>query len=163
MDYFQGVVAEYLRANRQTFVNPEFHIQLNKDEKMPAKGTSWIVDLLAVNFRKHTVHLCEVTYSQSLNALLKRLTAWSKNWPEMLDALRRDASLPSDWPVRPWIFIPKSLIGKFVDKFREEIPDFPVVPLITPLEMALPWKFCTWDREGEKPKTGYKIPNEMQE
>ncbi len=121
------------------------------------------MDLLAVNFRKHTVHLCEVTYSQSLNALLGRLAAWSKNWSEVLVVLQRDASLPPDWVVRPWIFIPETLIKTFVVKFREEIPGFPVVPLITPLEMTVPWQFCTYNRENEKPKTTYDIPKEMQE
>ena len=106
MDYFQGVVAEYLRANRATFVNPEFLLQLDEIQKMPTKGTSWYVDLLAVNFRKQAVYLCEVTYSTTLEALMGRLAGWSTHWPQVLAALHRDAALPQDWPVQPWIVIP---------------------------------------------------------
>jgi hypothetical protein len=37
MDYFQGVVTEYLRANRATFVNTERLVQFQLGDA-PAKG-----------------------------------------------------------------------------------------------------------------------------
>lgn len=165
MDYFQGIVTEYLRANRQTFVNPEFFLQLIKGEKMPTKGTSWYVDALAVNFGEQTIYLCEVTYSKSLSALLNRLGEWSTHWPELLTSLQRDASIPAEWPVRPWVFIPKDLIEKFIKKLKLEVPALSVVPRaprITPLEMTLPWRYCTYNREGEEPKACFGIPDYMQ-
>jgi hypothetical protein len=83
MDYYQGVVMEYLRADRSVFINPEFLIQI-KPGKKPPKGSSWYCDVLAVKFGSDssdptTVYLCEVTYSQTLQGLMKRLKAWNDN------------------------------------------------------------------------------------
>lgn len=160
MDYYQGVVSEYLRADRSIFLNPEFLLQLDEDEKMPKKGRSWYVDLLAADFRTSTVFLCEVTYSRTLVALLERLAGWSQHWPGVLAALHRDAHLPEDWKVRPWVFIPTQSISTFLNKYHLELPSFPATPLITPLEMTAPWEYCTYDRRGEKPKPDI-VPSEM--
>jgi len=65
VDYFQSVVTDYLRANRSTFLNTECLLQLQPWDS-PRKGESWICDVVAVNFHKSTVYLCEVTYSKSL-------------------------------------------------------------------------------------------------
>ncbi len=40
MDYFQGVVTEYLRAKRSVFVNTEFMISLDEGDK-PKKDRHW--------------------------------------------------------------------------------------------------------------------------
>ncbi len=129
MDYFQGVVAEYLRANRQTFVNPEFFLQLNKDEKMPTKGTSWYVDMLAVNFRKHTVHLCEVTYSQSLNALLGRLSCLVKKLVTRCWLCSNVMRLCRQigW-YEPWIFIPENYDQDVCPNSAKNTEDFRLSP-----------------------------------
>ena len=162
MDYYQGVVEEYLRADRSVFVNPEFCLQLAEDKPMPEKGTSWYVDLLAVDFRLNTAFLCEVTYSHTMTALVRRLAAWSNHWTDIAVVLQRDAHLPGSFLMRPWVFIPAGLIETFVRKFRTEVPNSPFIPVITPLEMTGPWQYCTWDRHGEAPKSAYGIPVEMQ-
>lgn len=158
MDYFQGVVAEYLRANRGTFINPEFFLPLDGEQKSPPKNSSWYVDILAISVAERTVFLCEVTYSQSLAALLRRLAQWSTNWARILDALHRDSGIPKEWAVRPWIFIPTDAIPRLVTR----LPQLPIPPRVTPLEMTVPWLYCTWDRRGEnlalKPSS---IPTEM--
>jgi hypothetical protein len=156
MDYFQGVVAEYLRANRSTFVNPEFWLTLKADIKEPPKDTSWFVDLLAVNFTDSTVYLCEVTYAKNPAALIKRLAAWAANWPELVDALQRDAHIPGHWTVRPWLFVPEVAIPALLPR----LPISLVIPKVTPLEMTLPWKFKYWNHvsEFEKPAS---IPPQM--
>jgi hypothetical protein len=41
MDYFQGVVTDYLRANRATFVNTECCIQLNPGPNPDTGGPHW--------------------------------------------------------------------------------------------------------------------------
>jgi hypothetical protein len=149
MGYYQEIVSEYLRADRATFINPEFCLQLNGAEKEPIKGSSWYVDLVAINLKERTTFLCEVSYSQTLSALLKRLHSWSEHWTGIVAALNRDTgtTLP-DWEVRPWIFIPEVLVTRFVEK----APKLPVVPRITTLEMTQPWQYCTWDRRGEANK-----------
>lgn len=156
MDYFQGVVGEYLRANRATFVNPEFCLMLDAGVKSPPKGRSWYVDLLAVCFPDTTAYLCEVTYDKAAGAMIKRLTAWSLHWPTLVNAVRRDGGVPDSWNVRPWLFVPEVGIANLVSK----LPALPITPRITPLEMTQPWNYCGWDRHGEADKPAV-IPVEM--
>ena len=47
MDYFQGIVADYLSADRSMYVKPECCIQLDSGEKLVA-GRHWYCDVLAV-------------------------------------------------------------------------------------------------------------------
>lgn len=76
MDYFQGVVTEFLRANRSTFVNTECLIQLEPGDT-PEKDRHWFCDVIALNLAEKTIYLCEVSYSGTLAALIKRLRAWA--------------------------------------------------------------------------------------
>ena len=46
MDYFEGVVTDYLSADRAMFVNPQCRIQLNAGDT-PNKGEHWYCDILA--------------------------------------------------------------------------------------------------------------------
>jgi hypothetical protein len=118
MAYYQDIVGEYLRADRSIFINQEFAIQLDEGVAQPKKGRSWICDAVAVDFRKKAVFLCEVTYSQTLSALLGRLKSWTQNWQGVTDALYRDSCIPHCYTVRPWVFLPESLIEAFVKKYR---------------------------------------------
>ena len=152
MDYYQGVVTEYLRADRSVFVNPECFIQIIKGRK-PPKGSSWYCDILAVQFGSEQsgpsgVFLCEVTYSESLSALIKRLRAWNHNWEEIRKALVEYSHLPSDWPVRPWLFVPEDKVGKkcaqkLVDVLKQldAREGLKFTPRITSLEMVQPWAY----------------------
>ncbi len=149
MDYFQGVVTEYLRANRATFVNTEFMLQLDEGE-VYHKGRHWYVDVVAVNHQESTVELCEISYSKSLQAMLARLAAWRTHWPGVVHALMRDSGLKGDWVVRPRVFIPSARL----ELLNEKLAAVPVTagpeprmpaPRITPLEEILPWKYRSWN------------------
>jgi hypothetical protein len=61
VDYYQRVVAEFLRADKAMLVNPECSIQFVPG-RVPPKGTSWYCDVMAANFRERRAYLCEVTY-----------------------------------------------------------------------------------------------------
>lgn len=146
MDYYQGVVVDYLRADRAMFVNTEHLIQLDDGLNQEKKGRHWYCDVMAVNFREHTIYLGEITYSKTLSALLKRLSAWSENWEELRQALIRDASLPTDWSVIPWAFVPGNLIELLRVRLAERGLDGVVsggmpCPMITALEDTSPWKY----------------------
>ena len=143
MDYFQGVVADYLKANRCTFINPEFCFSLGPDLATAPKGTSWWVDVLAVNFAEERAYLCEVSFSKTLAAMLKRLGQWSAKWDEVQTAVRRDAHLSEGWSMTPWVFVPEAQLSII----KARMPQFPIKPPITALEDTVPWKHCTWDRK----------------
>lgn len=153
MDYFQGVVTEFLRSNRATFVNTECCIQLDPTPE-PLKGRHWYCDAVAASFQDKTLYLCEVTYSRSLQALVRRLQAWDASWPLLCEAVYRDCAVPSDWGVQPWAFVPGGLRELLVAKLTavgigqgraQQMP----LPRITSLEEILPWKYSNWNRPAE--------------
>lgn len=150
MDYYQGVVTEFLRADRATFINTEFCIQLSDDPNKFEKGRHWFCDAVAINFREETIYLCEVTFAQNPAALLNRLQAWATHWDEVPIAIRRYASLGAvleAYTVRPWLFVPK--IGRISLETKISKASLPFVPRITNLEETAPWKYRSWDRRDE--------------
>ena len=149
MDYYQGVVTEFLRADRATFVNPECPIQMARSAA-PPKGTSWYCDVVAVNFRERKVYLCEVTYSTALHPLLRRLRAWSTNWSAVCSAIFRDCSVPEDWKIQPWVFIPKKSRALLEEKLKSltnvgDVEGNMPLPLIKDLEEVAPCEY-SYDR-----------------
>lgn len=150
MDYFQGVVANYLSADPAIFVQPEACIRLHPDRRLK-KGEHWYCDILAVSFREQTVYLCEVTLSRTLTALLKRLSEWDANWAEVCIAVRRDNRIPNEWHVRPWAFVPsaqKELLSRGVSALLGSCAGVDRIPrpLVTGLEDVVPWLY-SWPNE----------------
>jgi hypothetical protein len=153
LDYFQGVVTEYLRADRCVFVNTECLIQLDEGDKQ-IKNRHWFCDAMAVNFREQTIFLCEITYSTTMQSLLARLSAWQQNWEELTAAVLRDSCVPKDWKVQPWLFIPEAHHAVFTKKSSKGAPAAGVSsempsPRVTYLEAVVPWKYRTWDRKTD--------------
>ncbi len=163
MDFYENVMAHYLRSDRATFVNLECCIQLNQAANPDASGPHWYCDAVAVDFRNKAVFLCEISYSKGLHSLTKRLREWHEDWEKICYALVRDSFLSKEWPVRPWLFVPEQLLPLLLQRFDEIRADrrLKFVPRITPLEMIQPWRFQSWNRIGEaiKPDT---IPKAMQ-
>lgn len=151
MDYYQGVVTDYLRADRAMFVNTECCLQLNAAANPDNSGPHWYCDAVAVNFRESKVYLCETSYSKSLDALVKRLKAWADNWPALRLAIARDCCVPAAWEVQPWLFVP----GERREMLEVKLKTFVVgggeasampSPLVTSLEDVAPWKYSSWNR-----------------
>lgn len=164
MDYYQGVVTEYLRADRAIFLNTECCIQLNAGANPDTTGPHWFCDAVAVDFRAEVVFLCEVSYARGLGALLRRLSEWNREWSKVRAAVVRDCSLPARWPVRPWLFIPEECVSSAIAGIQglrgvDGVAPLPI-PRITTLEMIAPWKYRSWDRAGEKEKPNV-IPEGM--
>lgn len=164
MDYYQGIVVEYLRSDRAIFVNPECTIQL-KEGRMPAKNEFWYCDVVAIDLRHKTVFLCEVTYAVGMSNLIKRLKSWNDNWGGVCAALVRDCRIQSEWEVRPWVFVPEDFVKPLLEKMKQQVqgPDglLAFKPRITTLESVQPWKFKFdhLDSMTDKSKSG--IPEEM--
>ena len=150
MDYFQGVVTEYLRANRAVFVNTECLIQLDAGDRL-LKDRHWYCDAMAVNFKESSVYLCEITYSSTMQSLMARLQAWQDHWAEFKQAVSRDSGVPGGWAVQAWVFIPQKHHGSF-EKRIAQLKSKPGVdnqmprPRVTHLESVMPWEYRTWDR-----------------
>ena len=120
MDFYQGVVVDYLRPNRATFVNTEYCIPLNPGTNPDTSGPHWYCDAVALDCKAKTVFLCEISFETRLSKLAQRLKAWHENWDSLCEGLRRDsypAEIGGSWPVRPWLFIP----GEFIDHLTKAL------------------------------------------
>jgi hypothetical protein len=163
LDYYQGVVVEYLRADRTLFLNPEYCIQL--DEGTAQGGRHWFCDTVVLDCRSKAMFLCEVTFAQRCPALLKRLKEWHDNWPAVVSAVTRLSKFEpagGTWPLRPWIFIPQRDVDFVLTKLKAFSPETETLlfkPRITPLEMVQPWAY-KWEREGEDLEQKKHIPPE---
>lgn len=153
MDYFQGVVREFLQSDRALFVQDELVIDLDADEARPQgknlKGRHWICDVAAVNLREECLYLGEVTFSESLQALTTRLQSWAMVWPELCEALARDSGIDPSWKVIPWTFIPQErheLLQRRLEAMDRigDSPGFMPIPRVTYLEDVVPWKHKSW-------------------
>jgi hypothetical protein len=147
MDYFQGVVAEYLRADRACFINPEFWLRGNLERKSAYEKPHWFVDVLAIHMKHKCAYLCEVTYAKRPTALLGRLQGWRDHWSVLGQTLRQDTAIPADWDVKPWIFAPAAVL----DSVKGSILKLHPAARMSPLEEILPWLYCTWDRKEDLP------------
>ena len=162
MDFYHGVVLDYLRADRAIFLNTECCIQLKKAVNPDKSGPHWYCDAVACDFRTPCIYLCEFSYSRQLGSLLKRLKQWNDNWQDLRCALTRDCCITADWSARPWLFVPVHLVELLVSRLQQ-MQDSASTPKITTLEMVQPWKYKSWDRQGEdcKEKENAGIPPEM--
>lgn len=167
MDYYQGVVLDYLRTDRAIFVNSECCIQLNEG-RSPVKDEHWFCDAVAVDFGAEptpTVFLCETSYAAGLGKLIHRLKAWSEHWDGVRKALQRDCKVPSGWPVRPWLFVPEKAIEKLVERVNllTGADGHPILrPRITTLESVQPWRRTSWlHKDCDTDKSKSAIPEEM--
>ncbi|SUZ36725.1 hypothetical protein [Xanthomonas arboricola] len=52
MDHFEGVVLDYLRADRALFVNSQCCIQLNEGANPDTSGPHWYCDAVGVSFKE---------------------------------------------------------------------------------------------------------------
>lgn len=149
MDYFEGVVFEFLRADRTLFINTQCCIQLNPSDNPDTSGPHWYCDAIAVCIKRKTAYLCEITYASSPHSLFKRIKAWDSNWALVRKALARDSGVPEEWTVIPWIFVPNSNIPK-VEVFTFTLPagNMPR-PKIQSLESVMPWLYRSWNRSSE--------------
>lgn len=163
VDYYQGVVVDYLRADRTVFVNTECCIQLHEG-RTAAKNEHWYCDALAIDLRGPTVFLCEVSYANGLNTLLRRLKMWAPRWDDVRAALVRDSRVDPTWNVRPWLFVPKDLVKCLVRGLASVGAEkgVPFEPRITTLESAQPWRYTSWDHQDAlTDKSDTDIPLEM--
>ncbi len=144
MDNFEGVVLDYLRADRRLFINAQCCIQLNPGGNPDTSGLHWYCDAVAVSVRDRAAYLCEISYAARLPALLGRLKSWDQHWLALKEALARDCGIPADWPLQPWLFVPNDRVDRLLLGTRA-LSLMPK-PRITALEEVLPWRYRSWDR-----------------
>lgn len=148
MDFFHGVVRDYLRASPTRFVNAECLLRLDETPN-PRKDRHWYCDFLTIDFSDRTVYLCEVTYARNPQALLKRLRAWLQHWQLLKLGIRRDCQVDETWTFAVWLFLPEAaqtVVNAKVEAMLSEFqpPDRPSIRFET-TESVLPWKYRSWN------------------
>lgn len=153
MDHFEGVVLDYLRADRALFVNSQCCIQLNEGANPDTSGPHWYCDAVAVSFKELAAYLCEITYAARAPSLLGRLRGWDEHWEGVKAALVRDSGVPADWSVRPWLFVPQA----HAERLKSSLASLGTLPSprITFLEEVVPWRYRSWNRGA------YEDPSEQ--
>ncbi|MCE4344118.1 hypothetical protein [Xanthomonas hortorum] len=73
MDHFEGVVLDYLRADRALFVNSQCCIQLNEGANPDTSGPCWHCDAVVVSFKEQAACLCEI----DVHPILSSASVWS--------------------------------------------------------------------------------------
>lgn len=147
MDYYQGVVQEYLTADRRIFVSPEYWFALDEGPH-GLKGRNWFIDILAIDLSRNTVTLCEVTFSKTAAALMKRLREWSQHWPEVRERIAYVSGLPDGMTFEVRVFTPgyDDLATKLQKRLQSEQLAFQ--PTVTKLEEVAPWRYKPHQRDG---------------
>lgn len=149
MDYFEGVVTEYLRADRSLFVNAQCCIQLNPGANPDTSGPHWYCDAVAICLKNSTAYLCETSYASPPSSLFKRISSWNRDWLLLREALARDSGIPTSWTVRPWLFVHPDMVPK-VEAYATALPASPMpAPKVTSLNRVLPWNYRSWDRQPD--------------
>jgi hypothetical protein len=111
---------------------------------------------MAINIREHTVYLCEVSYSKTLHALVRRLEAWSREWPKLCNAIVRDYLLsesePVPWRFQPWVFVPETLrptltqrLAALASSSSSAGTDVMPAPKVYSFEEVGPWNFTPYN------------------
>jgi hypothetical protein len=158
MDYYQGIVTEYLRADRALFINTEYLIQLKPGHHPDSTGHHWYCDAAALDMQDRTAWLCETTFARPPATLLKRLTEWQAQWADVCGAIRRMSNLGDGWQFRVWLFVPIECLEGLLPKLARFTD---LRPKITTLEMVQPWRYHSWDHRDTPEGKPDIIPMEM--
>ncbi len=152
MEYYQGIVADYVSADRATFVANEYLLELER-----GKQPYWWIDTLAVSLKEETAYLCEVTFSKQLSKIAGKVRAFYENMEGISAALHREASIPSTWKITPWLFVPRLNGPQLVERLQPAL-----IAKITYLEDVAPWIYPNGWRDGEPTKPYADIPEQFQ-
>lgn len=148
MDHYKNAVMDYLQSDPALFVNTACCLELEKTVGSEKVRHRCSCDTVAIDLRHGAVYLCDVALDQKQQLLLKKLSAWTKNWDSITAALRRGCKIPADWRVHVWLFVPKDLI-EMLDEKLEQLRGtvgarFKVK--LTALEDVQPWRISGWER-----------------
>jgi hypothetical protein len=148
MEHYKTVVMDYLQSDRAVFVNAECCLPLDDPADSEKRVERCSCDAVAIDLRHGAVYLCETALDDQLQSLMRKLSAWTKNWDSIRAALQRDCKLPANWRVHVWLFVPRGSIdmldGK-LEHLRQTIGSRFKVKL-TVLEDVQPWRFSSWER-----------------
>ena len=133
MDLYQDLVGRQLQCDPAVFLHHDVAIRLEG----AAKGSRWVIDLLAVHFKDQRVCLCELELSRDLGRLIRRLQRWDARWPEIHAAITATTGIPATWPFEVRLFLPSHHQGsEQLDRLAlQQMP----TPRITWLEAVAPW------------------------
>jgi len=148
MDHYKILVMDYLQSDRAVFLNRESCLELTEIAGPEKTLQHCFCDAVAIDLRHGAVYLCETALEEKLQSLLRKLSAWTKNWDAIKAALSRDCKVPSNWRVHVWLFVPREsieMLDEKLEQLRHNVGARFKVKL-TALEDVQPWRSSNWER-----------------
>jgi len=135
MELYEQLVTWYLTKDRHVFVSPQYSIRGEKGE--------WACpDVVALDFRRRTVIVAEVSTGWRTKALLEKVKNREAQWIEKLRTQLLSLNVIDDaWTFEVWVFVREHAVKQF-----EEVGVIGGTPVrVHPLEkLGNPWD---WPRE----------------
>ena len=151
MDHYKIVVMDYLQSDRAVFLNRECCLELDEAVSPEKTRQHCSCDAVAIDLRHGAVYLCDAALHEKLQSLMRKLSAWTKDWDSIKAALQRNCKVPANWRVHVWLFVPNDsieLLEEKLEQLRQTVGARFKVKL-TALEDVQPWRFSRWERREE--------------
>ncbi len=139
MDRYEEAVLDYITADRNRFISPQFHVPY----EMQQGGSD--PDFLVIDYRKKTIYVVEVTSSSNISGLIAKVEQRESRW---LEPIKRHLSGINkefeQWPYRVTIFVREENL----ELAKKKMKLYKDVSVRTIESSTFPYK---WQWNGEEP------------
>lgn len=144
MDRFEEAVLDYISADRQRFISPQFYVPYENE-----MGGS-CPDFVVVDFRDRTIYVIEVTSSSNIKGLYEKIEFRQSRWIKPLKNhfIKINTDFDS-WDYRVTAFVREDNKDDVQDKFADSTD----VTVFSIEEISFPY---SWDWVGEEARTPLK-------
>lgn len=151
MDHYKTVVIDYLQSDKAVFVNIDCRLEFDQAVSSDKSRRHCSCDAVAIDMRHGAVYLCDAVLDDRLPSLIRKLSAWTRNWDSIVSAFRRECKVPADWRLHVWLFVLRDSIETLeqrLEQLRQTVGTRFKVKL-TALEDVQPWRISQWERHEE--------------
>lgn len=155
MEHYKTVVMDYLQSDSAVFLNTDCRLELDETASSEKTRQHCSCDAVAIDLRHGAVYLCDTVLSERPQALISKLSAWTKSWDSIKTALWDKCKVPANWRIHVWLFVPRDsieMLDERLEQLRQNIGARFKVKL-TALEDVQPWRSSRWARREEEWET----------
>ena len=123
MDIYEEAVLNYITSNSNRFINPQFNIEWNKENRT---GGS-LPDFVVLDFSKQTVYIVEVTKAYDIKNLLLKVEQRQKRWIEPIRKLLDDFFM--SWEFHVTLFLRDERVEYALNKTKNYHKEVSIISL----------------------------------
>jgi len=123
MDIYEELVLNYIASNNKRFINPQFNIEWNKEDKT---GGS-LPDFVVLDFEKQTIYIVEVTKAYDIKNLLSKVDERKKRWIEPIKKSLDDFF--KNWEYHVTLFLRDERVAYAIDKTKDYNNEVSIISL----------------------------------